>query len=149
MSYGSDQEQFLKERGIGIESHVRIERSAQTGEGGWKQSWVSGMENLVGKVYQVKDISPGEGIYLSNGYWVPFFVLNKGEYTEWEDLLSTYPVLSFYDLDDGEKFILMKLCSRYHFADEELSQVVGVASLANLGRGRGRGRKKEGLHGLT
>ncbi len=145
MSYGSDQEQFLEECDIGIESYVRIARSAKTGEGGWKQSWVSGMEDLVGKTYQVKDISPGEGICLSNGYWVPFFVLSKGEYTEWEALLSTYPALSSYDLDDGEKFILMKLCSRYHFADGELSQVVGVASLANLGRGR----KKERLYGPT
>jgi hypothetical protein len=58
---------------------VRVTREAQSGEGGWDNSWAPEMNSSVGKVLSIDstedslDIS--HGIQLSDGFGYPWFVL--------------------------------------------------------------------------
>lgn len=80
--------------GIKIGDTVKVLRKAVLDELGWECSWLSLMDDHIGKEFTVSALEGSEGIRLDNGYLYPFFVLEKisspvvlkhGDILLWED----------------------------------------------------------------
>lgn len=64
-----------KECGINIGDTVKVLRAAKHYELGWGTTWEEEMSLMVGKTLKVVDIQEDDGIYLEDGLFYPFFVL--------------------------------------------------------------------------
>jgi len=68
--------------GIKVGDQVRVLRIAKDDEMGWKLDWDEWMDEAIGNIYEVIEISPIDGILLNiddNSWYFPFFVLEKIE----------------------------------------------------------------------
>lgn len=88
--YSYYQDLWIKNNSIKIGTPVRVMRIAESGELGWFELWVNGMDKQVNKVLKVVRFSVGisnkgknkrqlknynYGIQLSDGFNYPYFVL--------------------------------------------------------------------------
>lgn len=78
MNYLREQEKS----GLWVGDRVRVIRKAKTHESGWRNSWVSPMDDTVGKIGTVIEVGYDTGIKIkfsriSSTYGYPYFVLQK------------------------------------------------------------------------
>jgi len=62
--------------GIKVGDRVKVLRRAKSGEMGWHNYWVEGMDEMIGKEYTVMGVDD-LGIVLNRCTYFPFFVLEK------------------------------------------------------------------------
>ncbi len=98
-SYAERQDKWLADNGINKGDKVRIVRKAGSHEDGWDNWWEEGMDDWVGKVFEVCSFHSESGILLVNGSnsWrsFPYFVLEKIE--------QKYVPFNFNDKEDRAK----------------------------------------------
>lgn len=63
--------------GIKAGNTVKVLRIAKDFEMGWENVWEESMDDKVGNTDTVNVIQEGDGFFLSDGYYYPFFVLEK------------------------------------------------------------------------
>ena len=77
------QEKYIKDQaecGIKVGDRVKVMRKTKSYTNGWDTCWVPEMNESVGKVFKVEGFSEfdkGDGFLLSDGFYYPFFVLEK------------------------------------------------------------------------
>lgn len=77
MNLNEAYELLQEEFGLEVGDEVKVLRKAKDYEMGWGNTWASGemMTEMVGNSYTIEDIDSHSGIGLSNGWYVPFFIL--------------------------------------------------------------------------
>ena len=81
-SYIEHHIEWVKENNVKVGTTVRVTRTAEDYEGGWDNTWVSDMDENVGKIGTVsREIEPSHGLLIDFGtgdrvkYCYPYFVL--------------------------------------------------------------------------
>ena len=76
-------EERQRECGLKVGDKVKLLRGAEDGESGWGDCWMPKMSRHVGDIGVVEDTRETSGIFVKmdeeNGYWFPYFVLEKVE----------------------------------------------------------------------
>ena len=67
------------ECGFGVGDKVKVLRKAKSYKLGWGTCWTSGMDEFVGKTFEVISIESSNGIRLNNQILLPWFVLELVE----------------------------------------------------------------------
>ena len=81
------------ESGLKIGDNVKVLYSVPTRIQGWTESWVADMNDFIGRVGEILDISAASGCKIklhgrSDTYWFPFMVLEKAAPTQCEFKLT-------------------------------------------------------------
>lgn len=86
LSYVERQTKWIVDNDVKKGDKMRVTRKAYNNEDGWNNSWVGGMDDWVGKVFEVCSIHHESGIRLEDDcgeFWnFPYFVLEKVEEPE-------------------------------------------------------------------
>ena len=102
-SYSERAKKWVEANDIKVGDYVKVTRKANENEHGWKGLWLDDMDESVAKTLMVKNI----GIYvytigLENGFYYPYFVLEKIE----------LPKPEYVPFESKEEFI-----EAYHYHD--------------------------------
>lgn len=89
--------EMAKNCGIEVGDTVRILRKANNLEMGWDQMWLYPMDRYVGEIDVVTDVTDAGSFQLENGYWFPFFVLEKIKSARKEKKMQTGDLVKVYD----------------------------------------------------
>ncbi len=65
--------------GLKVGDLVKVLRKAEDLEQGWNAVWSPSMNSSVGTILTIKGCGGGDGFRLNNGYYYPYFVLEKVE----------------------------------------------------------------------
>ena len=78
--YEDQVKQWIEENNLKVGDYVKVTRRANEHEHGWKGLWLDDMDESVEKTLKVKDIDTYVyTIGLENGFYYPYFVLEKTE----------------------------------------------------------------------
>lgn len=109
---------------------VIVMRTARNNERGWSNVWCDNMTLSVGEIYTVKRIVGLSGIYLSDGYSYPYFVLRKVGKEKIPDNIKVGSVLT----TGGNIFIVVEsikglVCRcRVSFPDKPVHDMINISA---------------------
>lgn len=79
--------EYQEASGLKVGDKVKVTRRADSFENGWTRTWVEQMDDDVGEIYTISSFGDkAAGVMLEDGWYFPFFVLEKVPNPEWEFL---------------------------------------------------------------